>query len=321
MSDPMPAAGGPSGARRDRPRRDVRRRAASILEALLARLSPPPPPPPVVQPSHPAGHFYSPVPSLEDIQAGEANFRKVRPLAGIDLDDAGQLALLDELVPYYRELPWGETPGNGLRYGYQNGMYSYADAIFLYCVMRRFRPRRIIEVGSGHSSCVMLDTAERFLGGAVDFTFVEPYPDAFLALLKPEDRATARLVGTRVQDVPLATFEALQSDDILFIDSSHVSKFGSDLNHLVFEVLPRLAPGVLVHFHDVFFPFEYPREVLYSGMAWNEAYLLRAFLQFNQAFRVRLFTTYLETVHSARVFEAMPLCRRNPGGALWLQRR
>ena len=90
---------------------------------------------------------------------------------------------------------------------------------------------------------------------------------------------------------------------------------------MLFEVLPRLAPGVLVHFHDVYYPFEYPREVLYAGMAWNEAYLLHAFLQFNQAFRVRLFTTYLETVHSARVFEAMPLCRRNPGGALWLQRR
>ena len=107
----------------------------------------------------------------------------------------------------------------------------------------------------------------------------------------------------------------------MFVDSGHVSKVGSDLNHVVFNVLPRLASGVLVHFHDVYYPFEYPREVLYSGIAWNEAYLLRAFLQYNERFEILLFTTYLETAHAAMVFDAMPLCRRNPGGSLWLRRK
>ena len=165
MSDPMPAVGAPRGWRLRHFKRDVRLRAVRLLEGLLTQVAPPPPP--VVRPSHPAGHFYSPVPSLADIQAAEANSRRTPALAGVDLDDAGQRALFEELVTFYAELPWGEAPANGLRYGLLNGMYSFADGIFLYCMMRRFRPRRIVEVGSGHSSCAMLDTAERFLGGAV----------------------------------------------------------------------------------------------------------------------------------------------------------
>jgi hypothetical protein len=129
-----------------------------------------------------------------------------------------------------------------------------------------------------------------------------------------------RLLQSKVQDVPLSTFDALQAGDILFIDSSHVSKVASDVNHVLFNVLPRLASGVLVHFHDVYYPFEYPRFVHYQGIAWNEAYLLRAFLSFNSAFEVVLFNTYLETAHPELVYEAMPLCRKNPGGSLWIRR-
>ena len=85
-------------------------------------------------------------------------------------------------------------------------------------------------------------------------------------------------------------------------------------------MLPRLARGVLVHFHDVFYPLEYPREMVYHGIAWNEAYLLRAFLQYNSAFQIAFFNTYLETFHRERVYAAMPLCEKNPGGSIWLRR-
>ena len=316
MGDPTHAAG---GRWRQHPGRSFRDRAIRILEGALDRLAPAPP---VVRPSHPAGHYYSPVPSLADIQARELRLLGAHePLAGVDINDAGQVALVRAMIPYYAELPWGDAPGNGRRFGLLNVFYSFSDAIFLYGVMRHFRPRRVIEVGSGHSSCAMLDTSEIFFGGAIDFTFIEPFPGSFLSMLKPEDRPALKLLEAPVQDVPLATFDALQANDILFVDSSHVSKFGSDLNHILFDVLPRLAPGVIVHFHDVYYPFEYPREVLYSGIAWNEAYLLRAFLQYNTAFEILLFTTYVESAHQALVYEAMPLCRRNPGGSLWLRRR
>jgi hypothetical protein len=298
------------------------------LTWLSNRLSPPPapsapPPPPAgLEPAHPIGHFYSPFPSLADIQAREAaHFGRDEPLLALDLNDAGQVALFQSLVPFYAELPWTEKPTGRLRYGFENDMYSYSDAIFLYGMIRRFRPGRIVEVGSGHSSAAMLDTSELFLDGAVDCTFIDPYPGTLLALLKPQDRARARLLEAKVQDVPLSTFDALQAGDILFVDSSHVSKVGSDVNHIVFNVLPRLAAGVLVHFHDIYFPFEYPRFVHYQGISWNEAYLLRAFLQFNGAFEIALCNTYLETLHADLVYGAMPLCRKNPGGSIWIRRR
>lgn len=301
----------------------MRNGAARGLTWLLTKVSPPPPVlPAALPPAHPIGHFYSPFPSLADIQAREAqDFGRDEGLAGVDLNEAEQLALFEALVPFYAEMPWSESRGERLRYGFQNDMYSYSDAIFLYGVIRHFRPRRIIEVGSGHSSCVMLDTSDLFFGGRIDCTFIDPNPGALLALLRPEDLQRARLLEKKVQDVPLSAFDSLEAGDILFVDSGHVSKVGSDLNHIVFNVLPRLAPGVLAHFHDVYYPFEYPRFVLHQGIAWNEAYLLRAFLQYNDAFKIVLFNTYLETLHADRVYGAMPLCRRNPGGSLWLQRR
>jgi len=140
------------------------------------------------------------------------------------------------------------------------------------------------------------------------------------SLLKEGDRARIRIVPSRLQDVPLATFEALESNDILFIDSTHVGKTGSDVNHLFFEILPRLASGVHVHVHDIFYPFEYPKEWVYKGRAWNEAYMTRAFLQYNAAFRIALMNTFMQRFHADFFREKMPLCLRNPGGSLWLRR-
>ena len=271
----------------------------------------------------PPGHFYSPIPSVDDIRRRQATIFDDWPteLPGIALNTQGQLALFDAFVPYYAEMPFGGEKKEGLRYYFENSFYSYSDAIFLYCMIRHYKPRRIIEVGCGFSSGVMLDTSEKFFSGSIDFTFIDPNPAPLEAMLKPADHAKVRVVKDIVQAVPLETYDALESGDILFIDSSHVSKTGSDLNHLMFKVLPRLASGVLVHFHDVYYPLEYPREIVYQGIAWNEAYLLRAFLMFNSAFEIAFFNTYMETLHRDRIYGAMPLCERNPGGSIWLRRR
>lgn len=116
-------------------------------------------------------------------------------------------------------------------------------------------------------------------------------------------------------------FAALEANDILFIDSTHVAKINSDVNAAFFDILPQLAPGVCVHFHDIFYPFEYPRAWVYEGRNWNEAYLLRAFLLFNTAFAVRWFTTFLTMFHRERFAADMPAVLLNPGGSIWLQRR
>ncbi len=221
---------------------------------------------------------------------------------------------------HYGELPFRDSPGDGLRYGYANDQFSYADAIFLYGLMRHLRPRRIVEVGSGHSSTLMLDVNERFLDGAVDLTFIEPYPDRLRRLLSPADRERVTIVESPVQDVPPDLFSQLQDGDMLFIDSTHVSKTGSDVNHLLFEILPRLEVGVWVHFHDIHYPFEYPEEWVQQGYAWNEAYMLRAFLMFNASFRVQLFVTQAELFAEEWFHREMPLCLRNPGGSIWIRR-
>src|SRR5690606_17050723 len=110
------------------------------------------------------------------------------------------------------------------------------------------------------------------------------------------------------------------ANDILFIDSTHVSKINSDVNYIFFEILPRLASGVYIHFHDIFFPFEYPKAWVYEGRAWNEAYILRAFLQYNNAFSVVLMNTFMDQFHKSFFREHMPLCLINPGGSIWIRK-
>lgn len=267
------------------------------------------------------GHYHSPVPSVVEVEADAprifANDR--RDLPGIDLREAAQLSLIEEFAGYYDQIPWQPGPTEGLRYHFENNMFSYSDAIFLYSMIRHARPGRVVEVGSGFSSALMLDTNERFMDGSIRFTFIEPNQDRLLSLLTEQDRSRVELIQHKVQHVDIETFRSLRSGDIVFVDSSHVCKVGSDVNHLLFEVFPVLASGVYVHIHDVFYPFEYPREWVSRGFGWNEDYLVRAFLTFNSRFSVVAFNTYLEQFHADWFRQKMPLCLENTGGSLWLR--
>jgi hypothetical protein len=140
-------------------------------------------------------------------------------------------------------------------------------------------------------------------------------------LLGPEEATRIRMLPLALQDVPLSEFETLDQGDILFIDSTHVSKTGSDVNHLFFEILPALASGVHVHIHDIFAAFEYPQAWLDQGRAWNEQYLLRAFLEFNSEFEVVLCADWVVRGEPEWFAAHMPLCLNNAGGAIWLRRR
>ena len=264
------------------------------------------------------GHFYSPIPSVDEVKRNASRVfdDSSRTVAGVDLNEGGQLSLFEELTRFYADQPFTAEAQPGFRFYFDNPAYSYFDAIVFYALLRHLRPRRVIEVGSGFSSCVLLDTSERFLDGAVQCTFVEPYPDLLLSLLKPGDRERIRLLSSNLQEVDLGTFDELADGDLLFIDSSHVAKTGSDVNHLFFEILPRLGNGVYVHIHDIFHPFEYPKEWVYQGRAWNEAYVLRAFLQYNPAFRVLLFNSFLERFHRDRIAAQMPLCLRHSSASM-----
>jgi predicted O-methyltransferase YrrM len=269
---------------------------------------------------HPPGHFYSPLPSHEEVAEAFARGGFGPPFPGVDLNEAGQQARLERFREFYREQPFPEKPAEGRRFHLDNPSYGHFDAIMLYCMLREAQPRRVIEVGSGFSSAAMLDLNERVFGGGVEFTFIDPDMKRLRPLLRAQDEKRATLIEKRVQEVPLETFSALGENDVLFIDSSHVSKIGSDVNRLYFDVLPALARGVLIHIHDVAGNLEYPKEWFDEGRAWNEQYLLRAFLMNNDAYRVELFTGWLFNTQHAWFREHMPLCARGGGGQMWLRK-
>lgn len=270
----------------------------------------------------PAGHYYSPIPSRDDVarHIAQQASKCAEGCPEIQIHQDAQFLLLQDYLQYYDELPFTETSQAGFRYYYGQGWFRYADAIFLYCHLRATRPQRIIEVGSGFSSAVILDTVEHFLPYTPEMVFIEPNPDRLLEILKQEDQQAVRLIHDQVQDVPLHVFESLQANDLLFVDSSHVLKAGSDLYFLFFEVLPRLANGVIVHFHDIFYPFDYKTDWLSDGRYWNEAYFLRAFLAYNSEWRIRFFNSYIGEQYREFLLEKMPLCLGDTGGSLYIER-
>jgi hypothetical protein len=270
----------------------------------------------------PPGHFYSPIPSLTVLKMDDQEIFEIpQVIRGVDLNEDGQLAFLKELAVFYPEQPFTAEALPGRRYLFENPNYTYNDAIILYCVMRHARPRRIVEIGSGYSSCAMLDVNELFFENSISCTFIDPYPQLLRNLLKPSDHDRVRILDQRIQQVDLDMFRELTTSDILFVDSSHISKTGSDVNYILFKILPLLQAGVLIHFHDVFYPFEYPREWVFEGRSWNEAYLLRAFLQYNDAFEIQFFNSFLAERHGATFESAMPLCVNLEGANLWLRKK
>ena len=270
----------------------------------------------------PRGSYYSPLPSYEEVQARAAQlFRRQTDLEpGIRLQPDRQTALIKEIADFHRDFDWPSQPAPDKRYYLDNQYFCIGDALVLFGLLRKFSPARIIEVGCGFSSALMLDIDERFLNSPVEFTFIEPEPDRLRSLIRQSEAGQLHILNVPVQEISEAIFMELDRADILFIDSSHVTKIGSDVNYLMFEILPRLLPGVLVHFHDIFWPFEYPLDWIMEGRAWNEAYILRAFLEYNDTFEILLFNSFLGASFPEFMGEQLPGFLENTGGSLWLRK-
>ncbi|WP_229311521.1 class I SAM-dependent methyltransferase [Larkinella rosea] len=274
---------------------------------------------------YPPGHFYSPIVNIEELKPLRTTLFSTKPdqLKGIDLREGFQFRLLQLFADYYDTIPFPDRQNASFRYYFENDLYSYGDAIVLHSMFRHFRPQRIIEVGSGFSSAAMLDTNERFFDSLLQFTFIDPNPERLYGLLRNEDRASATVLASRLQSVPLQGFEKLEKNDVFFVDSTHVSKTGSDVNYIFFEILPRLQSGVLIHFHDIFYPFEYPEEWVlgWKGFGWNESYMLRNFLMYNHDFEILFFNSFMQQNYSAWFSKHMPRFLNNPGGSIWLRKK
>jgi hypothetical protein len=279
---------------------------------------------------YPPGHYHSPIPSASEVEAFAHEVpRFPDSVEGVDLRLEGQLELLERLAKFYDDQPFTEDGTSGTRYRFRNDFFPRADAVILHCLLRLLRPRRVIEIGSGWSTCVTLDTSERFLEPRPELLLIEPFPDRLLELVREGDPERFQLERARLQDVPLQAFRTLEANDILFVDSTHITQVGSDVNHLLFEILPVVARGVYVHLHDIQYPFEYGRDWIAAGRFWNEAYLVRAFLQYNAAFEIALFVDQLRTRAPEHLRARHPLLMDGTGpdgpehggaGSLWLRR-
>ena len=265
---------------------------------------------------YPPGHYYSPIVLKDELLEREKEVFSSVPesIHGIELNVEAQKKLLKDFEKLYKNIPFKNELEDTHRFYLDNDYFSYTDAIILYSFIKKISPNKIIEIGSGFSSALMLDACIN-----TKLIFIEPFPERLYSLISANDLSLCRIIEKPVQQVAKSEFEQLNENDILFIDSSHISKTGSDVNYIVFEILPVLKPGVLIHFHDIFYPFEYPVKWIIEGRNWNEDYLIKAFLINNKEYKIVLFNHYMHKQHSD-VFKNMPECYKNFGSSLWLQK-
>jgi hypothetical protein len=238
-----------------------------------------------------ANEYYSPIPSVKDLKADV--YEHPFSMKGVDMNEAAQFGLLDGAFARYAD-EYMPKPNGGL---------SLVDAFALYAIIRYRKPKKIVEIGGGDSTLIAMRAVEknRSEGYACHFICIEPYPRPFLRQAYWPDY---ELVTELVQDVPVEQFA---DADIVFIDSSHVSKIGSDVNYEFLEIVPSTPVGCLIHWHDIVIPTNYWKDwTEMSGQFWNESYMLHAFLLYNNCFSVRWAARYMQRLHSDRLQQRFP---------------
>jgi predicted O-methyltransferase YrrM len=237
---------------------------------------------------------------------------------GFRLDAERHLALLKEICAPWRSelnaLPLSDVAdGNFFR---NNGWFESVDADVLYCVVRHFAPSQVIEIGSGHSSRL---TARAIRDGQLQTKLicVDPHPRVEIHECADE------FIQAPVQQLSRCELpNRLNTGDVLFIDSSHIVMTGGDVVYLYLQVLPRLRPGVLIHVHDIFLPFEYPQEfVVRKRWGWTEQYIVHALLMGNSSFEILWPSCYMWEEHREQVNGILPVKKAfPPPSSLWLRK-
>jgi predicted O-methyltransferase YrrM len=252
-------------------------------------------------------HFYWPIPYLAELE--KRDWPMVSNPVGVDLQLESQLEFIEHVASRYKEeFSYPDAPVTpGYEYHCNNGLYESVDAEVLYCMVRHYKPKRIIEIGGGFSTRItsraIRENVRRDRANCELIT-IEPMPDK---ILKQGIPGLSGLIEKPVQQVHLDVFESLGSGDILFIDSSHVVSIGNDVIYEYLEILPRLQKGVIVHVHDIFLPSDYPRAAVMEAFCfWAEQYLLQAFLSFNSSFEVLWASSAMQIFHPGALEEAFP---------------
>jgi len=265
-------------------------------------------------------HYSQPIPNFRYLGEHPELFEYIYAPPGLDMNVQSQLELLrTRMQPYASELKCTTELQVGA-FPVQNDYFGYVDAQVYYSLIRALRPERIIEVGAGYSTLVALLACERNLqvtGRKPHLAVIEPHPSELLLQQKPR---IDLFLDVKAERVPFDFFEQLCANDMLFIDSSHVIKFHNDVVYLLLEVLPRLAPGVIVHLHDITLPLEIHPAIFNAGYCWNEQYLLLALLTHSQRYSV-FWASYHMTVRYFDAFRSVfaGAERDRPGGSFYIR--
>lgn len=267
-------------------------------------------------------YFYQPIPDTSTLN--DSLWSNPSELVGIDVNEQEQIHLLSEFSLRYRE-EFNSFPKNKTECPYQyfinNRHFGSIDGEILYCMIRHFKPHKIIEIGSGDSTYL---SAQAVLKNRNENSYecklvsIEPYPNN---ILKKGFPGLSQLISQKVQDVPLSLFNSLEENDILFIDSSHVLKIGNDVQYEYLEILPRLKKGVIIHIHDIFLPEEYRKDwILNDCRFWTEQYLLQTFLAFNESFKVLWAGNYMCLTNSDKIEETFSSYKKGEvkPGSFWI---
>jgi predicted O-methyltransferase YrrM len=257
-------------------------------------------------------HYYSPIPDTRALRRKPTLWSRELPLTGIDLNVDEQKSLVERICPIFQKeyeafpLERSDAPA---QYYLNNPSFGFVSGQMHYCMLRYFKPKKVIEVGAGYSTLVSLAALKRNRdeGYECQFITIDPYPPAFI---KNDTRSIIKLIAKKVEDTDISYFESLSDQDLLFIDSSHTVKIGGDVNFLILEVLPRLKTGVIIHIHDIQFPYEYSKSyALENHWFWQEQYLVQSFLMYNRCFKILWCASYMHYKYRdlmARFFSPYP---------------
>ena len=238
------------------------------------------------------GHYYSVIPNItNNFNNNDTKF------LNLDYNDESHIVILKEINTYLDKYDneFGHTDGSerqkNLKYTLINNAFEWMDGRLLHYFLQKNKPKKIIEIGSGNSTLLTYNTKQMY-NLDLDIICIEPYPSDYLKKLHKIGEIT--LIENKLEQVDLSLFTTLSENDILFIDSSHVLKLDSDVMYYFTKIFPLLNKNVLIHIHDIFFPYDYPISWIKEGRFWNEQYFLYVFLQYNTKFKIKFCNSYSE---------------------------
>ena len=242
------------------------------------------------------GHFYSVIPNItKDYNNNDPKF------LNLDFNEESHTIILNEINNYLGKFDneFGHTDvlerQNNFKYTLLNNAFEWMDARLLHYFLQKNKPKKIIEIGSGNSTLLTYNTKQMY-NLDLDIICIEPYPSNYLKNLHEIGGIT--LIENNLEKIDLSIFTTLSENDILFIDSSHVLKLDSDVMYYFTKIFPLLKKNVLIHIHDIFFPYDYPIDWIKQGRFWNEQYFLYVFLQYNTKFQIKFCNSYSQFKYS-----------------------